>query len=67
LSEAILSAFDSGFLSIPYCLHPDNKRGAGTVLTANNYYQGFEGERVENAFSFLAALRQNIRTYDGVV
>ncbi|MNV75984.1 Glutamate mutase epsilon subunit [compost metagenome] len=65
LSEAILSAFDSGFLSIPYCLHPDNKRGAGTVLTAKNYYQGFEGERVENAFSFLAALRQNIRTYDG--
>lgn len=67
LSEAILSAFDSGFLSIPYCLHPDNKRGAGTVLTPENYYHGFEGERVENAFSFLAALRQNIRTYDCVL
>ncbi len=67
LSEAILSAFDSGFLSIPYCLHPDNKRSAGTVLTPQNYYHGFEGERVENAFSFLAALRQNIRTYDGVL
>lgn len=67
LSEAILQAFDSGLLSIPYCLHPDNKRGAGTVVTAQNYYHGFEGERVENAFSFLAALRQNIRTYDGVL
>ncbi len=67
LSEAILSAFDSGFLSIPYSLHPDNKRSAGTVLTPQNYYHGFEGERVENAFSFLAALRQNIRTYDGVL
>lgn len=66
LSEAILSAFDSGFLSIPYCLHPDNKRGAGTVVTEQNYYHGFEGERVENAFSFLAALRHNIRTYDAV-
>ncbi|KAF2394168.1 methylaspartate mutase [Pseudomonas frederiksbergensis] len=67
LSEAILDAFDSGFLSIPYCLHPDNKRGVGTVVTAQNYYQGFEGERVENAFSFLAALRHNIRTYDAVL
>ncbi|MGF6124916.1 methylaspartate mutase epsilon subunit [Pseudomonas frederiksbergensis] len=67
LSEAILGAFDSGFLSIPYCLHPDNKRGAGTVVTAQNYYHGFEGERVENAFSFLAALRHNIRTYDAVL
>ncbi|WP_295484812.1 methylaspartate mutase [uncultured Pseudomonas sp.] len=66
LSEAILSAFDSGFLSIPYCLHPDNKRGAGTVLTADNYYVSFVGDRVENAFSFLAALRQNIQHYDGV-
>lgn len=64
ICEAILAAFDSGLLSIPYCLHPDNKRGAGTVLDANNYYMGFEGARVENAFSFLSALRQNIITYD---
>ncbi|WP_413792277.1 MULTISPECIES: methylaspartate mutase [unclassified Pseudomonas] len=67
LSEALLGAFDSSFLSIPYCLHPDNKRGTGTVLTPENYYHGFQGERVENAFSFLAALRQNIRTYDCVL
>ena len=59
ICEAILAAFDSGLLSIPYCLHPDNKRGAGTVLDANNYYMGFEGARVENAFSFLSALRQD--------
>ncbi|MFJ4192655.1 methylaspartate mutase [Pseudomonas sp. NPDC089534] len=67
LSEAILDAFDSGFLSIPYCLHPDNRRNAGTVVTAENYYHGFDGERVENAFSFLAALRHNIQTYDRVM
>ncbi|TBU77360.1 methylaspartate mutase [Phytopseudomonas daroniae] len=67
ISEAILSAFDCGLLSIPYCLHPDNKRGSGTVLTPNNYYLGFQGGQVENAFSFLSALRQNIRTYDIVI
>ena len=67
ISEAILNAFSSGLLSIPYCLHPDNRRNSGTVVTAENYYHLFKGEKVENAFSFLSALGHNIRTYDQII
>lgn len=66
ISEAILSAFDCGLISIPYCLHPDNYRDSGTVLTEKRYYQAFEGGRVENAYSFLSSLRQNIAHYDRI-
>ncbi len=66
LSEAILAAFQTGVLSVPYCLHPDNRRVNGTILTSQNYYRMYSDEKVDNAFSLLSSLQHNIHAYDRV-
>ncbi|NSY39776.1 methylaspartate mutase [Leisingera sp. ANG59] len=64
LSQALLMAFASGLLSIPYCLHPDNKRTARVTLTKDNYYLSHANEELDCSYSFLKNLRRNIDTYD---
>ncbi len=64
LSQALLLAFSSGLISIPYCLHPDNKRTAKVTLTEDSYYLGHKNSELESSFSFLTNLRKNIDRYD---
>ena len=64
ISVAILEAFKTGLLCVPYCLHPDNRLGSSTVLDDRNYARMADATKGESSSTFLANLRRNIQRYD---
>lgn len=65
LGNAILKSFDSGVLSLPYCLHQDNKHKSFIEIDERGYCKvSGKYNLTSNSGSLLKNLRSNINKYD---
>ncbi len=64
IGQAIIKSFSSGILSIPYCLHSDNKRTSHVTIDNRGYCLTSANNTINSSSNLISNLKKNIDKYD---
>ncbi|EPJ43312.1 MAG: hypothetical protein OFPII_42430 [Osedax symbiont Rs1] len=64
IGKTIIKSFSSGILSIPYCLHSDNKRTSHVTIDKRGYCMTSANSTINSSANLIENLKKNIEKYD---